>query len=842
MKSVKNKLIRFTTKLSLALLLVPALTQGGTALAVSTVDSTETSETSRDFQTGSSDLKANSTIASSEEGIAPSDTSLQGEFGSSHWEITADHELLIFGGDFSPTEGKSPWIDYKDQIEKISIVEPVHAALESSDLFAGLTSLTEIQRIENIQFTEPTKINRLFAGDEALQKIDVKKWDTTKVIENDELFSGAGLLEIHLGVNSVFQSMKETNPQETSKVWQDTASDESYPTLELLLSAYKGNKEQIFQYVEPKIVQGKIRIQFVDETGQKIREDQEISGTVGEAYDLTAANVLPEIDGFTLNEAQSLESMNGYYGEQPQTITLYYQKIAVAKDSSDQNEKQEKDTLPVGNPVLSYSTHVESKGWQSYVKDGASSGTTGLAKRLEAIKIKAENTDVAGAIQYRTHIQSIGWESSFRQNDAVSGTTGQAKRLEAIQIKLTGELAQKYDVYYRVHAQKFGWLGWAKNGESAGTTGMAYRLEAIQIELVNKGEAAPGSTSGAFHSKPDISYQTHLQSIGWQGYQSNGGTSGTTGQAKRLEAIQIKVDNQTLGGSVQYRTHIQSTGWESSFKQNNAISGTTGQAKRLEAIQIQLTGDLNKYFDVYYRVHAQKFGWLGWAKNGASAGTEGYAYRLEGIQIKIQPKGTSAPGSTANAFHKKEKTTEIILGNVPYVSQYTPVFAPWGCAGAAMAMLLRSKNVSVDLRYVQDNLPMYPQPGGQKGNVYTGEGFGWVITPATLTAYMRRWYANVRNISGSDTNTIINTVLSGKPVLYYGYSSYQKVGDNVRNHCKVIAGYKDGKFLVYDPLYYSPDAGPGTGGGNMNYDLGAKHWLPVSKFNNEYNRQAIVID
>ena len=81
----------------------------------------------------------------------------------------------------------------------------------------------------------------------------------------------------------------------------------------------------------------------------------------------------------------------------------------------------------------------------------------------------------------------------------MAGTSGQSKRLEAIRIKLTGEMAKQYDIYYRVHSQEFGWLGWAKNGESAGTEGYSYRLEAIQIQLVKKGSSAPGSTSNKFH-------------------------------------------------------------------------------------------------------------------------------------------------------------------------------------------------------------------------------------------------------------------------------------------------------------------------------------------------------
>ena len=51
----------------------------------------------------------------------------------------------------------------------------------------------------------------------------------------------------------------------------------------------------------------------------------------------------------------------------------------------------------------------------------------------------------------------------------------------------------KLDVYYRVHAQSYGWLGWAKNGEESGTAGFAKRLEGIQIVLVPKGGAAPAN-------------------------------------------------------------------------------------------------------------------------------------------------------------------------------------------------------------------------------------------------------------------------------------------------------------------------------------------------------------
>ena len=127
---------------------------------------------------------------------------------------------------------------------------------------------------------------------------------------------------------------------------------------------------------------------------------------------------------------------------------------------------------------------------------GAESGTTGSAKRLEAIEIGLNNQKYNGDIKYKVHVQTYGWQD-WKVGDSTAGTSGQSKRLEAIQIKLTEEMEKQYDIYYRVHAQTYGWLGWAKNGEPAGTEGLSKRLEAIQIIMVSKGGEAPGSTERA---------------------------------------------------------------------------------------------------------------------------------------------------------------------------------------------------------------------------------------------------------------------------------------------------------------------------------------------------------
>ena len=144
------------------------------------------------------------------------------------------------------------------------------------------------------------------------------------------------------------------------------------------------------------------------------------------------------------------------------------------------------------------------------------------------------------------------------------------------------------------------------------------------------------------NKKTAVQYRTHVENIGWQPFYNDGAMAGTSGQALRLEGIEIELKNKEYSGGISYRTHVENIGWQS-YVSDGAMAGTSGRALRLEAICIGLTGDMANHYDIYYRVHAQNFGWMGWTKNGAPAGTAGYAYRLEGIQIVLVPKNSSPP-------------------------------------------------------------------------------------------------------------------------------------------------------------------------------------------------------
>lgn len=145
-------------------------------------------------------------------------------------------------------------------------------------------------------------------------------------------------------------------------------------------------------------------------------------------------------------------------------------KETVSNSTKDTTVKETK------SPSIVYEAHVQGIGWQGKVKDGATAGTTGQSKRLEALTVKLENTDTK--LEMEAHVQGLGW-TTMRANGEVVGTIGESLRLEAVKIKANGLTVQ-----YRVHVEKDGWTPWKKNGEAAGTTGQSKRIEAIQIKLV----------------------------------------------------------------------------------------------------------------------------------------------------------------------------------------------------------------------------------------------------------------------------------------------------------------------------------------------------------------------
>lgn len=139
---------------------------------------------------------------------------------------------------------------------------------------------------------------------------------------------------------------------------------------------------------------------------------------------------------------------------------------------------------------IRYQVHLQDYGWVNTVYDGKIAGTTGEARRMEAISIALSGVD--GNFSYKVHCETYGWLGRTGEG-IIAGTTGQGKRMEAIVIYLENS---SYNIKYRVHVQDYGWMNWVSSGEIAGTTGQSKRIEAIQIKLEKKKVTNNSLTSG----------------------------------------------------------------------------------------------------------------------------------------------------------------------------------------------------------------------------------------------------------------------------------------------------------------------------------------------------------
>ena len=147
---------------------------------------------------------------------------------------------------------------------------------------------------------------------------------------------------------------------------------------------------------------------------------------------------------------------------------------------------------------------------------------------------------------------------------------------------------------------------------------------------------------------PTLYFAAHVENKGWDKTTTvltpgQSVTVGTTGEAKRLEAVAVMVpDTFTVCGYA----HVQNTGdaavKEVTTSEDYTIPegykayefGSTGKARRLEAICVGILDDAGNYVPGFqYAAHLQNAGWQGYVRNGSFAGTRGMALRMEALRL-----------------------------------------------------------------------------------------------------------------------------------------------------------------------------------------------------------------
>lgn len=123
---------------------------------------------------------------------------------------------------------------------------------------------------------------------------------------------------------------------------------------------------------------------------------------------------------------------------------------------------------------------------------------------------------------------------------------------------------------------------------------------------------------------------------------------GTIGEGRRLELLQLGLENPPPGLDIQYMCHMQDLGdyptggaWldgSEIISRGNELAGqpcgSRAQKRRLEGFAVRLIGENAGLYDVRYSCHIQDKGNLT-GENGSYCGTRHEGRRMEAIRVHV---------------------------------------------------------------------------------------------------------------------------------------------------------------------------------------------------------------
>lgn len=296
--------------------------------------------------------------------------------------------------------------------------------------------------------------------------------------------------------------------------------------------------------------------------------------------------------------------------------------------------------------------------WSDYQSKGSTASKVESSKSITNIDVSI-TSGYTGVVCFGTYTEN-GW-SEYTRSGETKTTYG---KIQAIRMKLTDQLAERYDIYYRVHMTDGKWLDWASNGGKAGSIDLKQRINAIHVKLVAKGGKAPGNTKKPYVMKPDIVYKAALagKKLSESKDKSWGQTSGSTKNKTAITGIKMKLSNLQIPGGMEYRVVAEGEkfgDWVSAGK----LAGHEKSDKTLARLQIRLTGQLAKAYDIYYRVKIKRYGWLDWTKNGKTAGSTGLDLPITAYQVKLVKKAEKVSWDTENSYLVSNEQEYVIKVN-----------------------------------------------------------------------------------------------------------------------------------------------------------------------------------
>lgn len=149
-----------------------------------------------------------------------------GTFGTAPWRIDSQGVLHIEAGNFPYSPLQSPWIDFKDEIKKISFDGLVIAGARSNYLFQGLSNVVSFENMSNFDLSEVNGAQQMFEGCSSLIELDLSQTGAN-FLANEYIFSGCTSLE-KLNVSGVKFNINAANIFNGDSSLSQLTVDESF--------------------------------------------------------------------------------------------------------------------------------------------------------------------------------------------------------------------------------------------------------------------------------------------------------------------------------------------------------------------------------------------------------------------------------------------------------------------------------------------------------------------------------------------------------------------------------------------------------------------------------------
>lgn len=268
-------------------------------------------------------------------------------------------------------------------------------------------------------------------------------------------------------------------------------------------------------------------------------------------------------------------------------------------------------------PTLSYQANSCIDGWQEWVNEPNSAGTTGRNLDLYQLKFNFSNVPNSMHLSGKVFIKDQGYaEYSYINNQTIVGTNGKA--LQKVMFNL--ENINGYKLYYRVHSADIGWLDWVEQGSETGIEGK--NIQAIDFKLIRDESIVDES--------PHVFYESHVSNIGWMGMCPEEEISGYDKYG--IEAIRIGIDgieDYQINGSV----YVNNEWVEFKNIQENTVVGTTGKGLNIKAVKFNLINE--EGYTLEYSTRCLNEDWGDWKSSDEISGDSNYIKSIAEIRFRL---------------------------------------------------------------------------------------------------------------------------------------------------------------------------------------------------------------